>query len=190
MTKRVFCAFILILSFSTGSLAMEFSADTITSMKGGEKMSGKIYFKPDRFRMEMKDFGKTIMITRVDKKVAWNIMPDQKMYMEIPFDIKNRPKVDEKFEGELERKEVGRETIDGHPTIKYLITYKIDKEKSMVYQWMATDIQFPVKTAAVDGSWVQEFRNIRKGSQPDSLFEVPRGYQKMQLPKIPGMKFN
>jgi hypothetical protein len=190
MKKTFLLAFLLILAFSSDSFALEFSADTVTTVKGGEKMTGTINFKPDKFRMEMKDFGKSIMITRLDKHVAWNIMPERKMYMEMPIDMKNKPRVDEKFEGEIERKEVGREKIDGHPTIKYLITYRVDKEKSQVYQWLATDINFPIRTAAVDGSWTQEFRNIRKGSQPDSLFELPKGYQKMELPKIPGMKFN
>ncbi|HMK49021.1 MAG TPA: hypothetical protein VK435_03120, partial [Thermodesulfovibrionales bacterium] len=72
-------------------------------------------------------------------------------------------------------------------TIKYLITYKINNEKNQVYQWMATDIKFPVKTAAVDGSWSQEFRNVKMGNQSDSLFEIPAGYQKMAMPQFPGM---
>ena len=113
-------------------------------------------------------------------------MTGEKMYMEMPIDLSQKPKVEEKFEGEIERKQVGTETIDGHPTKKYLITYKVSNKQDQVYQWMATDINFPVKTAAVDGSWMQEFKNIKMGSQPDSLFEVPAGYQKIQMPQMPG----
>lgn len=186
MLRRLLVCLSLIL-FTAGLVnAVEFSADTVTKFKGGEETSGKIYYKPDRFRMETKVFQDMIVITRLDKKVVWNIMPAEKIYMEMPFDMSNKPKVEEKFEGEIERKEVGRERIDGHPTIKYLITYKADNRKDQVYQWMATDINFPVKTAAVDGSWTQEFRNIKTGSQPGSLFEVPSGYQKMQMPQLPG----
>ncbi len=186
MLRKLFLVLLLTFSFSSAAFAIEFSADTITTMRDGPKMAGKIYFKPDRFRMDMKAHEDMVMITRVDKKVAWNVMPKQKMYMEMPFDLKNKPKVEEKFEGEIERKEVGSETIDGHPTKKYLITYKVDNKKNQVYQWLATDIKFPVKTAAVDGSWMQEFKNIKTGPQPDSLFEVPAGYQKMQMPQMPG----
>ena len=157
-------------------------------MQGGQKMSGKMYFKPDKFRMEMKSNEEMVMITRIDKKVAWNVMMKQKMYMEMPFDLKNKPKVEEKFAGEIERKEVGRETIDGHPTKKYLITYKAGDKKEQVYQWLATDIKFPVRTAAVDGSWSQEFKHIKMGPQRDSLFEVPAGFQKMQMPGGVNMK--
>jgi hypothetical protein len=187
MLKKLFLVLVLTISFSGAALAIEFSADTITTMQGGQTMSGKMYFKPDKFRMEMKANEETVMITRIDKKVAWNVMTKQKMYMEMPFDLKNKPKVEEKFAGEIDRKEVGKETIDGHPTKKYLITYKTGDKKDQVYQWLATDIKFPVKTSAVDGSWAQEFKNIKMGPQQDSLFEVPAGFQKMQMPG--GMNF-
>ena len=127
------------------------------------------------------------MITRMDKKVIWNIMPAQKMYMEIPFNLKNQPLVEEKLQGEIERKQVGTETVNGHPTKKYLITYKSVKKTDQLYQWWATDINFPVKSSAVDGSWTQEYRNIKMGSQPNSLFEVPSGYNKFDMPG--GMNF-
>jgi len=182
MVKKFFLFLVFVLFFSGMASAFEFSADTITTMKDGQKVAGKMYFKPDKFRMDMKTNEDMIMITRIDKKVIWNIMPKEKMYMELPFDLKNKPKVEEKYPGEIERKEVGRETIDGHPTTKYLITYKIDDKKNQVYQWLATDIKFPIKTAGIDGAWVQEFKNIKMGSQPNSLFELPAGYKKFQMP--------
>jgi outer membrane lipoprotein-sorting protein len=182
MFKKFLLFPLFIFLLSGVCFAFEFSADTVMTHKGGGKTTGKIYYKSDRFRMDMKAPEQMIMITRMDKKVIWNIMPAEKMYMELPFDLKNRPMVDEKFEGEIERKHIGNETIDGHPTKKYLITYKSDNKKHQVYQWWATDINFPVKTAATDGSWVQEYKNIKIGTQPDSLFELPKGYKKFQFP--------
>jgi len=186
MLKKIFSVLFFISVFINSAVAMEFSADTVTTHKGGEKITGKLYYKPDRFRMEMKANEDMIVITRMDKKVAWNIMPAMKMYMEMTFDLKNRPMVEEKFEGETERKLLGSETIDGHPTSKYLITYKSGNRTDQVYQWIATDINFPLKTSATDGSWIQEFRNVRIGSQPNTLFEIPAGYQKMEMPQMPG----
>jgi hypothetical protein len=186
MSKKITAVLLLLLLVPCLAFATEFSADTITKFQDQGEMHGKMFFKPDKFRMEMKMHGDMIMITRIDKKVAWNVMPSEKMYMEMPIDLSKKPRVEEKFEGEIERKQVGTETIDGHPTKKYLITYKVDNKQDQVYQWMATDINFPVKTAAVDGSWIQEFKNIKMGSQPDSLFEVPAGYQKIQMPQMPG----
>lgn len=181
MLKKFLILLSLSLLFTVNAFAIEFSADTLMTTKEG-KMEGKMYFKENKFRMEMKSNEEMIMIARMDKMVAWNIMPKQKMYMEMPLDMKNKPKVDEKMEGEIDRKLLGNETVDGHPTKKYLITYQSGKNKEQMHQWLATDIKFPVKSAAVDGSWVQEFKNIKMGRLADSLFELPSGYKKFQMP--------
>ncbi len=166
--------------------AEEFSADVITTTEG-MRMSGKIFWKSDRLRMDVREPQQSITITRMDKKVVWSIMPEQKIYMEMPFDPKSAaesaPK--EKFKGEIERKLVGSETFDGHPTKKYLITYKEGNATSKVYQWWATDINFPVKTADLNNKWVQEYRNMKIGPQPNGLFELPSGYKKMDMPQMP-----
>jgi hypothetical protein len=102
---------------------------------------------------------------------------------------------EERVKGEVSRKKIGSETIDGHPATKYEVTAKTDDKTVQINQWWATDINFPIKTAAVDGSWSVEYRDIQIGSQPDSLFEIPSGYTKMTIPgmpagmniKIPGM---
>ena len=186
MLKRI--AVILLFCFlcSAPALAIEFSADTITTYKGGDKVTGKMYYKADRFRMDMNVGDDMMVITRLDKKVVWNVMPSEKMYIEMAFDPKKKPMVESKFEGEVERKEVGEEMIDGHPTKKYLVTYRSGNDTEQVYQWLATDIKFPIKSAAVDGSWTQEFRNVKMATQPDNLFEVPPGYEKMEMPQMPG----
>ncbi len=183
MLKRFIVVSLCVLSIliSGTALAIEFSADTVTTT-GEYKTSGKIYFTDDKFRMDIKSPENITMITRQDKKVVWNVMHDEKMYMEMPISEENKPRVEEKFEGEIERKLLGKETIDGHPTEKYLITYKVENSTQKVYQWWATDINFPVKTEDVDSKWKQEYKNINMGKQDDSLFEVPAGYKKFQMP--------
>jgi hypothetical protein len=185
MNKSIVNVFALLVSvflFSASAGALEFSADTVMTAEG-HKTQGKIYGKTDRFRMEISQPSHMIMISRTDKMLAWNIMPDQKMYMEIPLDPQNAPKTE--IKGEIERKHVGSETIDGHPVKKYLVTYKEDNRTSQLYQWMATDINFPVKSADINNKWVQEYKNVKIGPQPNSLFELPSGYSKMQMPKMP-----
>ena len=186
MHKKIVSAILAICSilmFAGLSLAFEFSADMVMTAES-HKMAGKMFSKGERFRMEMNAQGQhMITITRTDKKVVWNIMPEQKMYMEMPFNPKDAPKTE--IKGEVDRKLVGSETIDGHPTQKYLITYKEGANTEKVYQWLATDINFPVKTADLNNKWVQEFKNVKIGSQADSLFEVPAGYMKMQMPSMP-----
>lgn len=172
----------LCLSSAFVAFALDFSSDMV-STANGQKHTSKIYMQAKKFRMETPEQpGYNIM--RMDKNVMWMVMPDQKAYMEMKIDPSRQPRTEEKVEGEVSRKLIGSETIDGRATDKYEITYK-DKEKTTkMYQWIAKDIKFPVKTAAIDGSWIMEYKNIKMGAQPDSLFEVPSGYEKMNMPSM------
>lgn len=192
-------AAVLVLSFLLGCgkdeamapMAKEYSA-TMVSQSAGQTITTQIYIKPDKFRTDTKMAG-TSTIVRRDLNKIWTMMPAQKIYMEMQGTTDTQtPSVEDKVKGEMSRKKVGSETINGHPSTKYEITTKADGKTVQIYQWWATDISFPVKTAAVDGSWSMEYRDIQIGSQPDSLFEIPAGYKKMTLPggmnmKIPGM---
>jgi hypothetical protein len=165
-------------------LALDFSSDMV-STSHGQKQTSRIYMQGTKMRMESgQQPGYTIM--RPDKNVVWMVMPEQKSYMEMRFDPSKQPRSGEKVQGEVSRKLLGTETVDGHPCRKYEVTYK-DKETSQkMYQWMATDINFPVKTAAIDGAWMVEYRNIKLAAQPGSLFEVPAGFRKTSM-NLPGM---
>ena len=192
MVKRLAALLSLIFLFSAVASATEFSADTIMTCKG-RTMTGKAFFSKDRYRIDMeapqikgseRAFAVTSRIVRMDKKVVWHINPNTKTYGEIAYDdMKDRPMAEaKKMVGEVERKEVDAETIDGHPTKKYLVTRKTGDKQHEVYSWLATDMNFPIKTAAADGSWSQEYKNIKIGAQPSSLFEIPAGYTKFQMP--------
>ena len=106
MFKKLFAGLLFILFFSVSAFAIEFTADTISTYNGN-KTSGKIYFKNEKFRMDMESPKEMIAITRLDKKLIWNIMPEEKMYMEFPIKQENKPPVQEKFENEIERKHIG-----------------------------------------------------------------------------------
>jgi hypothetical protein len=171
--------------FAVSAWAIEFSADVV-STRGGNSMTSKMFIKDKKVRMDGQGpQGYSIM--RGDKEVVWMVTPAQKSYMEMKVDPARKPKVDEKVEGEVSRKLIGSETIDNHPTQKYEVTYTTKGKTVKMYQWMATDIKFPIKTAAIDGSWTTEYRNIKIGGQSDSLFEVPSGFTKTQMPTMPGM---
>lgn len=175
----VFC----IVTFSFAH-AMQFSADQIIK-SDKHTVSSKVYIKDKKFRSETPG-QPSYSIIREDKNVIWMVMPEQRSYMEMTFDPNQKPKVEDKFRGEISRKLVGSETIDGHPTKKYEVTYKEGNRVEKVYVWIATDINFMIKTASIDGRTSSEFKNIKIGSVADSLFEVPSGYQKMSMPSMPG----
>ena len=167
-------------------MAQEFSA-TMVSASAGQKVSMNIYVKPNKFRTDTRMAGSSTIV-RKDLNKAWTIMTAQKAYMEMAgmTDAQAPPMVEEQVKGEVSRKKIGSETVNGHPATKYEVTAKTDGKVMLIHQWWATDIHFPVKTAAVDGSWSTEYRDIKIGSQPDSLFEVPAGYKKMSIPGMPG----
>ena len=59
--------------------------------------------------------------------------------------------------------------------------FSLDTKKITVFQWIIPRSNFPVKSAAADGSWTLEYKNIKSGKQPASLFKIPAGYKKFSL---------
>jgi len=188
MKKRfvVLLALLIALIFAGTAAALEFSADMVSTAKGGRAMTSKIYMKGNKMRFEAQNQD-SYTISRQDMQTTWVVMPKQKTYMEMKA-VQNRQQVpQEKLKGEVSRKLIGPDTIDGHPTKKYEVTVMDGKRQMTSYQWLATDMNnFPIKSAAVDGRWGMEYRNIKLGSQPDSLFEVPSGFKKTSFPGVPG----
>jgi len=170
---------------AVAKMPQEMSA-TVVNISGGRTMTSKFYMKDGKVRMEMEAAGGVYTIVRQDLKKVWTVMPQTKSYMEIEEGKAQQRFPEEKMRGEVSRKEVGKEVIDGHPTTKYEITTKAEEKSMTFFQWLATDIHFPVKTAATDGSWTMEYKDIKIGGQPDSLFELPEGYKKMAVPAMPG----
>jgi len=171
-----------------GGMAQEFSA-TVVSTGGGQTVATKMYFKAGKLRTEVQAAPGTYTIARPDLEKVWMVMTANRSYMEMPFKKDQESGIPaEKMRGEVSRKTVGTETIDGHPTTKYEVTVKTGDKTSSLYHWWATDINFPVKTAAVDGSMSVTYKDIKIGGQADSLFELPAGYTKMSLPGLPGKK--
>ncbi|OGC11306.1 hypothetical protein A3K48_02160 [candidate division WOR-1 bacterium RIFOXYA12_FULL_52_29] len=185
--KVLFSTLIGAVALSMAAAAMEFSADVVTKMKKQTMMS-KMYMSGEKWRTETKaGKGEQIAIVRADKKVVWILMPDQKMYMEQKLTPDKTMGMVEKTPGEVSRKKIGREKINGIDCDKYLITYKGEDGESKMYQWLSGD-KWPVKSAALDGSWSTEMKNIKKGGVSGKLFDIPAGYKKMPMPGMSGMK--
>ena len=189
---------LVLLSLSAAAFAQdEFSADMYNAQSGKDLVSqGKIYMAKDKMRMEprQQSGGGGVLIVNLATQTTAMLMPGQKMYMEMPYgqgpqrqsfnffrtgDVSNACGDWQKLatnRGGTCRK-VGSETVNGRSTIKYEGT-KADGETS--YVWLDPSLRFPVKWQGKNGAG--ELRNINVGSQPASLFEIPAGYQKMQMP--------
>jgi hypothetical protein len=128
-------------------------------------------------------------IADTKSQVAYSVMPQQQMYMETRFD---------QFQGQSNKlnftaydasrpcgaqpdytcTKVGTENVNDRDCDKWEFTSKVSAAKYWV--WIDQKSRIAVKTLTADGTTV-EMRNIQEGAQPDSLFQVPPGFRKMDL---------
>ena len=185
MKKLLFLAAMsAVILCGASALALEYSADMVNTMEDGT-FEGKMYISNDKIRMEMSD---TISIVRMDKQLTWVIMPGQNMYMEQQIDPKTVTGASEHMPGELERTLLGDDTVDGRAAAKYRVVYTSANGTETVLQWIDKEYTIPVKTAAENGDWSTEYKNIKVGPQDEALFEVPAGCNKFSMPDIPNMQ--
>lgn len=160
--------------------ALEFSADQITKIDGRSRKSN-IYYRDQMWRLEHHDLGPVnVTIVRKDKQVMWLLLSRMKHFKTLPYDPEQEPKVSERLEGETLREEIGQETLDGHPTTLYQVTVRKGGRDVLYYQWLATDIRFPLKLARKDGSWAVEYHHVKLRPVSDYLFQLPVNFQPLE----------
>lgn len=186
IAKTIFVFIFFLTVFLCNSFAQEFSAD-VNSSTMGQRVSGRIYNAPGKARLEANG---VTTIARIDKGVAWVLMPEQKAYMEMPLSSSSVVAGSDKMPGEIERKLIGQETLDGKLADKYYIVYTTAGKTQAIYSWILPDSGIPMKTVAEDGSWQIEYKNITVGPQADNLFDVPSDYSKFAMPSIKDMMEN
>ena len=165
---------------AAGAWALEFTADQITKTNGRVRKAN-IYYRDTMWRLEHQELGPVnVTIVRKDKQVMWLLLSRMKHFKTVPYDPHQAPKVGERLDGEVGREEIGTEVYDGHPTTLYQVTVRIDGREVVYYQWLATDIRFPVKLARKDGSWIIEYRNVKLRPVSDFMFELPVNFQPLE----------
>jgi hypothetical protein len=160
--------------------ALEFSADQITRANG-KTHAANIYYRDDRWRLEHQDPGPVnVTIVRKDKQVMWLLISRLKHYKEIPYDAAQAPQIQVSLPGEVSRDSLGTEVLDGHPTTLFEVKVKSEVGTDAYYQWLATDIHFPLKLMKKDGSWMVEYRRVRLGRLSDFLFQLPVNFRPLE----------
>jgi len=160
--------------------ALEFTADRITKVDG---RTGKavVYYRDDRWRIEHHAMGPVnVSIVRKDKQVVWLLLSRMKHFKTMPYSAEQDLMVTETLTGEISREQIGTETREGHPTILYEVTTKQGELIESYYQWVATDLHFPMKLAKKNGSWIVEYQHVKMRSVPDSLFNLPVNFQPLE----------
>src|SRR5512143_110896 len=164
----------------TAALALEFTADQITKIDGRTRKA-LIYYRDQMWRIEHHSMGPVnVSIVRKDKQVVWLLLSRMKHFKTVPYDPEQDLWVTEKLEGEISRQEIGTEVREGHPTVLYEVTTKQGERVDVYYQWMATDIHFPMKLAKKDGSWIVEYQHVKLRAVSDYLFNLPVNFQPLE----------
>lgn len=181
--------FLTALLLTAPCLAAEFTAD-MTMNAGGQMMQGKVFVKGLSYRQEMDAMGqKQIMIFNADKKTAWIVMPAAHMYMPMPAYSETIPAQQDpkELEKKATRKYLGKEKISGYNCKKYHYVFKNSSGTKMT-QWISTKIEYPIKmiVEGPQGNMMRELKNIKETKLSDSLFQLPEGYQKMDMPGMSG----
>ncbi|MEF3279504.1 MAG: DUF4412 domain-containing protein [Elusimicrobiota bacterium] len=144
---------ILCFQFSYAGVWVKYRSNYQTE-NSKEKIYGENYYKKNMYRSEMKvpveDGGEkkkesVITIMRLDKKVIWTVIPEQKGYIEFTFDDMRKayeqgkdlvPSGKELEVSNMSFKKIGEgEKIASFPTIKYQIKDKLYSG----YVWLCED---------------------------------------------------
>jgi hypothetical protein len=156
-------------AFSEGKLL---TVVDMSKMKGGADSEGVE-------QMTAMGLNKIITLVRPDKKMTYVIYPGLNGYCEFPLTMSSQgtnapPKI--------EKTELGRETVDGHPCVKYKVIITMpDEQKYESLVWQATDLkEFPIKSELSSGgdTVTTLFKNVKLEAPPASRFEVPAGLKK------------
>jgi hypothetical protein len=176
-----------------GRIQSAFSADLTFE---SEDMTGKsqIYYQSGKVRDEV-NMGEmqTVTIRNFNTNKFYMLMPAMSgmgpMYREI--DGSNNP--DEAPDYKLiSREKMGAETVNGIPATKYKSVYESKDGKFGGFTWF-TDDNIAVKAFMIHESkgdkqrFKFELSNLQRGSQDESLFELPPGATKMGAMGMMGM---
>lgn len=163
-------------------LAAEFSAQVVTRFQG-EETRGKVYVKGNRIRQEFPSGGGTkIIIYNADTKLAWMVMPERQMYLEMPITEEITRSLMHAAKDQAQMKPLGSETVNGYSTNKYETAFRLNGGELRHHIWIAKRLGLIIKVDSLDKTFSREYREIKEGEVPEALFAPPADYQKMRLP--------
>ncbi len=171
--------------FASASAA-EFTADVNQRLHGTD-LTGKIFVKGEKYRLEQQDNKKHRMFIIVDQKANLTIVADpaEKNYMETPsqgmVSLMNDPLQSARYMEQKHKKILlGDEIISGFKCKK--IKYET-QGKELMTVWKSNKLGFVLKLTLPDKkkSFLQ-LKNIKEGAVSKASLQVPAGYAKKEDP--------
>ncbi len=121
----------------------------------------------------------TVRIVRADKQIMYMVYPKRQAYWEMALPASD---ASDDSKTRIEKKEAGRETVDGHPCVKQRVTYTDAAGNITQWTlWEAADMDgFPVQTevAAGDSVITTLYKSISLARPAASLFEPPADFKR------------
>jgi hypothetical protein len=117
-------------------------------------------------------------VIRPDKKMTYIIYPGAHSYSSLPLSAADAEIANQK----LEKKPLGKETLDGHACVKNQSTVKSSKGAVLMQAttWNATDMNdFPIQIELKESgnSTIIHFMNVKLAMPDPRLFEIPAGFK-------------
>jgi hypothetical protein len=117
-------------------------------------------------------------VIRPDKKMTYIIYPTARIYSTMQLSPTDAEVANQK----LEKKALGKETIDGHACVKNQLVVRSPKGAVLLQAttWNASDLKdFPVQIQMQDGgnSTTLHFMNISLVKPDPKLFDIPAGFK-------------
>ena len=163
--------------------AAEFTADWFNTRQGVTN-HGKIYVKDDMICIEVLEGPELgIIIADQGKRFSIVMLPEQKMYIEVPKNLSILEPDNDMTMG-AEKKLMGTETVNGRSCDKYQY-FANGTDTAAITQWIARDLKTPVKTIYHgEGGNTAEVKNITEGPVDEVMFQVRPGYTKKEIGKV------
>jgi hypothetical protein len=201
---RVTLRHLCVLAFGlAGSLvlAQDFSADVVNA-KGKEGIK-KVYSTKDKARYDFEGQNQTMgpiaAIVDDTQHKFFLLFTERHMYMDSWPEMMQKPTIIQfwhvqdvndacaqwkKLAEQIDTyknwgscTKMGPDTLNGRSTVKY---EGADKKGEKNYIWVDTKLHCVIKMTGTASETI-ELTNIKEGSQPASLFEVPSGYTKFDM---------
>lgn len=164
-----------------------FTADisTASTVPGMPGLSGKLHMSGNHLRA---DWGQFADVFDIQQRTGWRVIPAAHGYQELgtkdlstyaPEMTNGSPCPNAQVPSAC--KLVGSEVMDGRTARKWDV---YSPNRYHVYFWTDAALNITLRMAIGDAA-SYEVKNLRHDSVPDSMFELPAGYQKLDRPFRP-----
>ncbi|CAK0772337.1 exported hypothetical protein [Gammaproteobacteria bacterium] len=192
-----------LISFAGQAAGSEFSAEVVVVnfKEQSQQTIAKLYMSNNRQRKEVSlpekkfppEYGKNVVqIVNPQRQTMWQLFPDAKKYWEwngkIPSESPPLPGDSRHLcaqNKEIVCNKIGSEDLGGRAVDKWEVTITRDGKAMRNLVWIDTKLGLPIREET-PGMGAMELRNIKEGPQPDSLFEAPADFQKIDPPQSRG----